>query len=118
MWPLARAALGEGAEGVASLTPEVGHWQCGIDLFHSYPYCELRRNTFMPKLPCIMCGKDVFATGGSNTIYDRADGNVYACHSSRSECDGGLGSYATDVKVARLAEMSVDEKKRSRCSSG
>jgi len=67
----------------------------------------------MPQLPCIMCGKDIFAMGGSNTIYDRSDGKSYACHGCRSECDGGPGCYDTSLVIERLAHLSVDEKKKS-----
>ena len=68
----------------------------------------------MDTFPCIMCGKEVAAMGGSQTIYNRADGELYACHNCRSDCDGGPGCYDSDVVRARLAEMSEDEKQRSR----
>jgi hypothetical protein len=58
-----------------------------------------------------MCGNDIVAEGGFNTVY--SGGYLYACHSSRRDCDGGA-SYDTLEKVERLDEMSADEKLRSR----
>jgi hypothetical protein len=63
-----------------------------------------------------MCGKDVVAQGGMNTI--ASAGNVYACHTARRDCDGAAGSYGTLEKLARLDQMPADEKERSRVTRG
>jgi hypothetical protein len=64
--------------------------------------------------PCLMCGKDVEAEGGQNTVYNRADDAVYACHSGRAACDGAPGAYDTAVKWQRLARMSPEARARHR----
>ena len=65
----------------------------------------------MEKLPCFMCGKDVEAEGGHNTFY--YNGERYARHGDRFNCDG-RGSYFNDNEfIARLEEMSEDDKRKS-----
>jgi hypothetical protein len=58
-----------------------------------------------------MCGKDVVAEGGMNTI--ASGGNLYACHTARRNCDGAAGSYGTLEKLARLDKMPAGERERS-----
>lgn len=65
----------------------------------------------MARLPCIMCGKEVNAMFGSNTIYNSKDQRLYACHNGR--CDGGKGAYDTSVIVAHMNAMSQDDLRKS-----
>jgi hypothetical protein len=64
------------------------------------------------RLPCVMCGKEVMAMRKYETIF--YCGDLYACHSTRRDCDGGRGSYAPAEKRKRLDKMSAAEKERSR----
>lgn len=64
--------------------------------------------------PCLMCGKEVEAEGGHNTVYSARFGATYACHTRRSSCDGQPGAYDTAVKLDRLAQLPTDARERHR----
>jgi hypothetical protein len=60
--------------------------------------------------PCILCGKEIDAMGGHNTIYDSRDGKTYAL------CTGGCeekGAYDDSYVYDRIHRMSEDERRRS-----
>ena len=64
----------------------------------------------MAKLPCILCGKEINAAFGSNTIYYPATAKSYAC------CTGGCGSGGredTDVTWRRIQQKTDADRERS-----
>lgn len=66
----------------------------------------------MPMLPCILCGKEINAFMGSNTVYCPPDGHTYAC------CSGGCGrpegAYDSSYVQAQIRNMSEEERLKHR----
>ncbi len=63
----------------------------------------------MAMLPCILCGEQIKARFGSNTIYHL--GTTYAC--CNAGCGRPTGAYDTSYVQAKIDALSDDERERS-----
>ncbi len=70
---------------------------------------EIKQNRAQGIFPCILCGRDIRAAFGSNTIY--AKGRTFAC--CNAGCGRPQGAYDTSYVQGRIEGLSEEERCRS-----